>query len=145
MIIRFFICCITAALMWSCTNGDETGGVDYAVDRFEAGNYAGSREIVARLTADTTALDTMPVGELCRLAALCLRLDSVAAPCADNPGEALAAKCLVAARRQNPDSVEAFLRSLPRETAQSLSVIDRVATYLTIPRDSLVVEGDTLQ
>lgn len=145
MIFRLIIAAALAAMLWSCGSGSDSNRVAEAVDRFDARNFAASREIVDRLAADTTGLDTMSVADLCSLAALCVRLDSVGAPGSDNTGEALAARCLIVARRQNPDSVEAFLHTLPRETAQLLGVIDRVATYLVIPRDSLVVESDTVQ
>lgn len=144
MIQRIIIFILLGVALMAC-GGSAGNGVQSAVEHFDQGNYAGSRSIVDRLVADSAALDTMSVGSLCELAVLCLRLDSISDPVSDTSGQVFAARCLSRARSIDADSVERFMRTLPRETAQSLTVIDRVATYLAIPRDSLVVEGDTVQ
>lgn len=142
---RFFLISVAVGVAMAACGGKLTDGdmVDNAVQLCEDGDYNGSRLIVDALAGDSAALDTMSVGNLCRLAALCLRLDSVAAP-GEEAGEAMAARCMVVARNHNADSVDVCLSSMPREDAMRLGVIDRVATYLVIPRDSLVVEGDTV-
>lgn len=140
MIARFVLSLLTAACLISCSGSGSR--VEEASSSFQNGDYTRSREIVDHLAADSAALSAMSVAELCEMASLCLRIDSVSE---STGGEALAVLFLGMARRQDSDSVEMYLRSLPRDAAQSLSVIDRVATYLSIPRDSLVVEGDTVQ
>lgn len=132
-------------LMVACASPSPGNQVDDAIRCCNDHDFARSREIVDRLMADSAALDTMSVDHLCRLASLCLQLDSVGDSAPDNSGEALAARCLGVARHIDSDSVELYLHSIPREQAMRLSVIDRVASYLAIPRDSLVVEGDTVQ
>lgn len=122
--------------------------VDKAISRFEEGQYNKSRAIVDTLVNDSASFNELSVNSLCRLAQLCLRLDSAdaekAAHVADE-GDAVAARCLGRAHTLDADSVDAFINALPREEATRLAVLNRVSTYLTIPRDSLVVESDTIQ
>lgn len=143
------IVAILGAVFTGCSSKNTPGAtVDKAISRFEDGQYNKSRAIVDTLVNDSVRFNELSVTSLCRLAQLCLRLDSADAEKADrlaDEGDAVAARCLGRAHKLDADSVDAFINSLPREEAARLAVLNRVSTYLTIPRDSLVVESDTIQ
>lgn len=139
---------LLAPFVWSC-GGTTTPAdkVDDACQLFELGNYDGAIQAVDKIMADSLIFNELDVHDLCSLAQLCLRLDSVKhlePEAVAEESDAIAARCLSRAGTLNADSVEMFIRNLPREQAMRLSVINRVSTYLTIPRDSLVVENDSL-
>ena len=124
------------------------GTVEMAFQQFDKGHYDRCRVIVDSILADSADFESLSVKSLCGLADLCIRLDSV-----DNKeiglradeGDAQAARCLGRASELAPDSVEAFIKMQPTEKAQRLAIIQRVSSYLATPRDSLMVESDTIQ
>lgn len=145
----YIIALLVAAALGSCSSqGSVSDTVDKAVISFEEGRYDKAQSIVDNLVNDSLSFNELSVNSLCRLAQLCIRLDSADAESQKHvadEGDAVAARCLGRAHTLDADSVEAFINSLPREEATRLAVINRVSTYLNIPRDSLVVESDTIQ
>ena len=146
--ILIFIALIAVAA-YGCTSSGSSGEtIDKACTYFDEGRYNRARTSVDSLMNDSAQFNELSVGSLCRLALLCLRLDSGDGSSKEHVayiGDALAARCLTRAQEIDADSVDRFIRSLPREQASRLDVINSVSTYLSIPRDSLVVESDTIQ
>ena len=141
------ILAISAAALAGCAD-TPTGSrsIEDAARHLDEGNIARSQAICDSLMADSSRLADLSVGQLCTLANMFLRLDSAlhAAPeTVADANDAMAARCLSRARAIDPDSVEAFIGSLPREAAARMAVINRVSTYLDIPRDSLAIEEPT--
>lgn len=132
----------------ACT-GSETVSepIEQAQAFFEAGNYESVQKTCDRLMADSTQFMALDVTRLCGLAELYIRLDSARSESQSavaETNEASAVRCLGRARQLDADSVDAFISSRPRERASRLAVINIVSTYLSIPRDSLVVEDEQI-
>lgn len=142
------IVALVGALFAGCSSKNIPGDtVAKAINCFEEGRYNKSRAIVDTLVGDSAGFNELSVNSLCLLAQLCLKLDSVDAEKTElvaDEGDAIATRCLGRAHTLDADSVDAFISSLPHEEAARLAVLNRVSTYLTIPRDSLVVESDTI-
>lgn len=132
----------------ACSGSDTSGDpVGQAQAFFEAGNYDRVQKTCDRLIADSTRFNALDVTRLCCLAELYVRLDTARASfdtAAAESNEASAVWCLGRARQLDADSVDAFISSRPRERASRLAVISIVSTYLSIPRDSLVVEDEQI-
>lgn len=132
-----------AAVAAACTGGAASGGILHdAFDDFESGKYAESEARLAAIVADSTTFAALPLPVLCDMARLSVRLDSAMD---SETNDAVAARCLSRARDIDPDSVDAFIESLPAEQADQLRLLNSVSTYLTMPRDSLVTDSDTVQ
>ncbi len=127
-------------LLWACGPiGAADGAVGEIAVALGAGDTAGAQKAADALLSDTTAFNALSAGQLCRLSQLLVRIDPDKET-EDN--DAYAARCLARARALSPDTVVAFLRSLSGDDAGRLMVLDRVGTYLEIPRDSLVSAED---
>ncbi len=139
---------LTMILYGCASTPSSSETVDKAYLSFDKGHYGNARSIIDSLVNDSAVFNELSVNSLCRLAQLCIRLDSVnggdSNPEADED-DAMAARYLGRAHDLDADSVDTFIRSLSREQASRLAIINSVSTYLSIPRDSLVVEGDTIQ
>lgn len=139
---------LAACALWSCT-GERTPAQSVADARieYESLNYGRCQQICDDILADSAKFDRLDVRQLCNLAELYVLID--AAVSNNNPttvadvNDANATRCLARARALNADSVEIYIGDLPVEAATRLSVLNRVSSYLTIPRDSLVVAQDT--
>lgn len=149
LVFKFLIALVLPLAIFGCSkhrSASET--VELAYEQFDRGKYERCKAIVDSILDDSADFNTLPVSSLCTLAELCIRLDSV-----DNKeiglradeGDAQAARCLGRACELDADSVEAFIRQQPAEKAQRLALIQRVSSYLATPRDSLMVESDTIQ
>lgn len=139
-----------AAILAGCA-ADNSGqsSLEKAATALSDGNYAAAQKTCDGLMADSAAFDALSVAQLCSLAEMYVRIESEQqrdTHAVADVNDASAARCLSRARSIDSDSVDAFIGTLPRETAQRLTVINRVSTYLDIPRDSLAIDepSDTL-
>lgn len=137
MTLRFLIILTLALLpaLWGC--GGRSAAEDSlaaVTEAIEAGDMDAAQTRADAIVADSAAYDALSAGQLCILARAFVRLNDTA----DDTNDALAAQCLTRARRLDPDTVAAFLHSLTGDDAGRLMVLDRVGTYLGVPRDSLV-------
>ncbi len=130
---------LVAMLLGSCgapVGSDTVGRITSELDR---GDRHGAQRDAERLLADSAAFAALTPGQLCELSRALVRLSS---PSEVEANDASAARCLARARQLAPDTVEHFLRSVTGEDAGRLMVLDRVGSYLEIPRDSLVIEEE---
>lgn len=144
---KFCLCMLAAIAVLGCTH-DRTPAQTVADARieYESLNYGRCQNLCDGLLADSAKFNELNVGQLCVLAELYTLLDSAAnhnkPTSVADVNDANAARCLGRARQLDADSVDAFISRLPAEAATRLAVLNRVSTYLTIPRDSLVVEDE---
>jgi len=137
---------VLATVACCCTN-QGTPDQKLADARVEYDNfdYGRCQKICDDIMADSVLFDKLNVRQLCTLAELYTLVDAAVN---NKPtsmagiNDANAARCLGRARELNPDSVDIFLSEAPAESAVRLNVLNRVSTYLTIPRDSLAVEDE---
>ncbi len=143
--MRQLLLTILAALtLAACSSTDSTGiaQLDDAVAHFDAGSYDEASSQLDHIVADSAAFQALGVAPLCRMAQLSMQLDSALNT---ESGNVVAARCLGRARQLNADSVDAYIESLPMEQATQMRLINSVSSYLTMPRDSLVTDSDTIQ
>jgi hypothetical protein len=127
---------ILATLM-ACSSAASTDPVADALEAVGQENYDEAQTICDGVLADSTIYNHLTSSQLCMLASIYVRLDG------DNEAnDASAARCLSRARNLATDSVSAFIASLPEDLAVRITILDRVGTYLGIPRDSLVSSED---
>lgn len=129
------LCVITGSV--SCTGGKDTDPVERVAAMLRNGNAEDAQRDCDRLLADTTAFNALSAGQLCRLA---LVFVSFTGDQESNDGAAV--RCLNRARSLNNDSVESFLLELNDVYGGHLVTLDRVGTYLEIPREELVSAED---
>lgn len=147
--IHLFLIAIVCATA-SCSRERVTGElIDTAQAEYYARQFDDARKTLETAVGDSARFESLDSRRLCQAANLSLLIDSALAAGTGHEGaeaDAVAARCLARARQLNADTVDAYIARLPHEQALRLAVIDRVSTYLAIPRDSLVVEeNDTVQ
>lgn len=136
---RLIVMIMLALAAAACGVSDPADRVAEASDALERGDNDRAQAYADAIVSDSTVFATLEAGQLCRLARVLVRLSSGT----DNESnDASAARCLARARTLQSDTVTAFLYSLPGEDAGRLMVLDRVGTYMEIPRDSLVSAED---
>ena len=121
----------------SCGSGAEADSVAAIILQLDRGDRQGAQRGAERLMADSAAFASLGSGSLCLLSRALVRMSNSQEAGAN---EASAARCLARARQLSADSVDQFLQSLTGDDAGRLMVLDRVGTYLEIPRDSLARE-----
>lgn len=136
---------IAVCLLVTACGGSQSGAtdsLDAALSAYEHNDPVRAQKEADALLADSAAFSALDAPQLCRLSLLLVRLNN------DTPdgeaNDASVARCLTRARTLQPDSVNDFLRSLRGEDAGRLMVLDRVGSYMEIPRDSLVSAEDTV-
>lgn len=135
-LLTFLLIILSVAVCSCSSSGDPVSDIASAL---EAGNPALAQHRADKLLSDSVAFNALTAPQLCRLSQLMMHLD----PDAENQAnDASAARCLARARALQPDSVTAFLYSLSGDDAGRLFVLDRVGSYLEIPRDSLVTADE---
>lgn len=121
-------------LLCLCACGSAGAPVDNAVAAVEVGDNAAAQRICDDLLADSVAFNDLDAVALCRVARVLMTV-------ADSDANiAAAVKCLNRARSLDDAAVDAFIDSIPADIATILHTLDRVGTYLNIPRENLVVE-----
>jgi len=139
ILMAMFVALMTAGGCGSVAGSDPVAAV---IGNLERGDRHGAQVAVDRLLADTAAFDALTAGQLCRLSRALVRLSS---PSEVEANDASAARCLSRARSLAPDTVERFLQTVSGDDAARLAVLDRVGSYLGIPRDSLAIaEEDSI-
>ncbi|MDO4319255.1 MAG: hypothetical protein Q4C34_01650 [Bacteroidales bacterium] len=133
-----YIIVMAVAAACSTSSSSETA-VSEAVDAMEHGDRDRAQACVDAVMADSAGFASLDARQLCTLARVLVQLT---ADTDNESNDASAARCLARARSLAPDSVTAFLYSLPGEDAGRLMVLDRVGSYLEMPRDSLVSAED---
>lgn len=140
MTLRRHIIAVCAALgLCACGTSGTTDAVDAVTAALDAGDCARAQSRADALLADSAAFSALSATQLCRLSRALVHIDPDGNAEAN---DASAARCLTRARALQSDSVTEFLLSLSGEDAGRLAVLDRVGTYLEIPRDSLVGSED---
>ncbi len=132
------------ALMAAACGGSPSASrtVDDAAALIERGDFKGAHRKAEAVMADSAALNSLTVSQLCRLAVVFVRLSNQETPSETDANDAMAARCLSRARAVAPDSVAQFIGSLTGEMAGRIIVLDQVGTFLTTPRDSLTDTPD---
>lgn len=124
----------------SATTADSLFSARQYISRQE---YTRASDILENVTADSARFNSLTVSELCDVAEMYLTL--AANPDLDSLAplnEANAARCMGRAQALDADSVDLFLARAETETALRLHAISKVGSYLSIPRDSLVIEDE---
>ena len=118
---RIIIALLAAVLAAACGTSPQSRFVT-AVEAFETG-----------ATADSAAFATLNAAQLCRMAAIYVSLTADR-----DANDGMAVRCINRARTLSADTVEAFIQAQNGDLAHDLRTIERVGSYLDIPRDSLV-------
>lgn len=140
MSLRRHIIAACAALgLCACGNNTPADAVDAVTAALDAGDMTRAQSRADALLADSAAFSALSATQLCRLSRALVHIDPEGNAEAN---DASAARCLARARALQSDSVTSFLLDLSGEDAGRLAVLDRVGTYLEIPRDSLVAAED---
>lgn len=137
--MRAAIYILIAALAVACASPTPADRVSRAFDALELGDSTRAQADIDAIMADSAAFNALRVNELCTLALVYERLSATTE---NEANDASAARCLARARSLDADSITAFLYSLPGEDAGRLMVLDRVSSYMEMPRDSLVSAED---
>lgn len=136
---RLIIAACAAIALCACTPQSPADAVDAVAAALDAGDTARAQSRADALLADSAAFSALSATQLCRLSRALVHIDPEGNAEAN---DASAARCLTRARALQSDSVSEYLRNLSGEDAGRLAVLDRVGTYLEIPRDSLVASED---
>lgn len=138
--MRRLIYIVIAAIAAACSSSQtDVSPVDAAVEALDHGDRERAQSCADAIMADSAGFASLDARGLCTLAHVLVRLT---ADTDNEANDASATRCLTRARSLAPDSVTAFIYSLPGEDASRLMVLDRVGAYLEMPRDSLVPEED---
>lgn len=140
-IMRFLSLFIAATfcLLSACSSADTVDRLDEAAEQLSVGEYGKCQQLCDGIMADSTAFTGLSATQLCRLAEMYVSL-----PDEHDSNDGAAVRCLSRARSLASDSVAAFLSTVDRDKAARLYTLDRVGSYLEVPRDSLVSEEDVL-
>lgn len=129
---RIIIALLAAVLAAACGTSPQSRFVT-AVEAFETGDTARCVREFNSLTADSAAFATLNAAQLCRMAAIYVSLTADR-----DANDGMAVRCINRARTLSADTVEAFIQAQNGDLAHDLRTIERVGSYLDIPRDSLV-------
>ena len=142
-LIRSLVIIIMAA--WAAACSVSPADIDANIDQAERELREGRPNAAFEIGEDilqSHALDRLSVGQLCALAHLYAELSARGIDSAAT--RATAAHCLEAANAAAPDSVAAFMRSLPLDEQGRLAILDYLAGKLETRRDTVFAQGDTI-
>lgn len=124
----------------ACSELTPAQRVAAAVEMYECERFEDCRKLCDDILADSSAFSKLQVSDLCTLSELYITM-----PGNSDESDVEAARCIARARDINPDSVDMYVANYASEVAQRMYVLDRVGSYLEIPRDSLSVEDEEYQ
>lgn len=138
--IAYMLLVMMSLAVTSCGgHGDSAAALESVDDALIRGDRRRAQECAESLLGDSAAFAALSPRQLCHLSQLLVNMSDANEVEAN---DASAARCLARARQLAPDTVAAFLASLSGDDAVRLVVLDRVGTYLEIPRDSLVTADE---
>lgn len=101
-------------MLFACT-GNSLSPVEQAEEEFASGRYGAAQSMCDSLILGSE-FSSLTVDELCRLSILTSQLADLSD---DDANMALATRCMQAALQREPDSVLAFVHSLPADMQSS--------------------------
>ncbi|MDE6121201.1 MAG: hypothetical protein K2F63_05375 [Muribaculaceae bacterium] len=136
-IIPITLAAFAALAACSTTDNAEIRRIDLAEQAFGREHFTTAQKMADSLLLDADA-DKMPVDELCRLAALFMRLSDVGAE--QEVNTAYAARSLAMAYARDPDSTEAVIAASPIDVKAAMALLAAIngASHGTI------INGDTV-